>query len=123
MNNKYRVADYERWQQLEFVIGVEIHRSKTAKCSCVICDNMKGVYPKTFKFQGWHDECKCFLVPIMLEGEDFTDYLLIGGVSEHLKVKTIPAKALQYMKNNHDKLKEYYWFEELLKLNKIYPHG
>lgn len=117
INNHYRATDYESNQKLDFVLGIEIHRSRSAKCSCDLCDNMNGIYPKTFKFQGWCDKCKCFMTTIRLTGEEFTDFLLTGDVPEHLVVKTIPSKALEYIENNYDKLKGYYWVEELLKLN------
>lgn len=117
INNEYRSSDYERWQKEGFVIGTEIHRSKSSKCSCELCDNMSGVYPKSFKFQGWCDECKCFWVPIMLEGEDYIEYLLTGEIPQSLVIKTIPKKVLEYIKNNQEKLNRYYWVEELLNLN------
>lgn len=116
-NNHYRLADYKRWQSQDCVLGIEILRSKSAKCSCETCDNMNGIYPKSFKFQGWCDGCKCMQVPIMLEGEAYVDYLLSGVVPESLVVKMIPRKALEYINNNQEKLKKYYWVEELLNLN------
>lgn len=117
INNEYRSSDYERWQGQDFVLGIEILHSKSTKCLCNLCDNMNGIYPKIFKFQGWCEDCKCMQVPIMLEGEEYVDYLLSGVVPQSLVVKTIPQKALEYIKNNQDKLKGYYWVEELLKLN------
>lgn len=117
INNEFRSSDYERWQGQGFVLGVEIYRSKSAKEACGICDNMKGRYPKMFKFQGWCDGCKCFWVPIMLEGEEFIDFLLTGEVPKDKIVKNIPEKALEYIQNHKDELKEYYWVDELLKLN------
>ncbi len=116
IDNEYRNYDYERWQTQDFVLGIEIHRSKSAKCSCDLCDNMNGIYPKTFMFQGWCEGCKCMQVPIMLEGEAYVDYLLSGVVPQSLVVKTIPEKALNYIKRNYNELREYYWVDKLLKL-------
>lgn len=30
-----------------------------------VCDELQGVYPKTFKFRGWHPQCRCEMVPIL----------------------------------------------------------
>ena len=30
-----------------------------------ICDELKGKYPKDFKFTGWHPFCRCFAVPFL----------------------------------------------------------
>lgn len=30
-----------------------------------ICDELKGRYPKDFKFTGWHPQCRCFAVSIL----------------------------------------------------------
>ena len=116
INNEYRSSDYKRWQSQDFVMGIEVYQSKSPKCSCDLCDNISGVYPKSFRFQGWCEDCKCMQVPIMLEGESYIDYLLTGVVPQSLVVKTIPQKALEYIKNNQDKLKGYRWVDELLKL-------
>lgn len=116
INNEYRNSDYERWQGQDFVLGIEILRSKSVKCSCDLCDNMNGIYPKAFMFQGWCEECKCIQMPVMLEGEAYVDYLLSGIIPQSLVVKTIPEKALNYIKRNYNELREYYWVDKLLKL-------
>lgn len=57
-NIAYMTADYERWQQLDFVVGIEIKLSNNHTLNGVpftdICDDLKGRYPKDFKFTGWH---------------------------------------------------------------------
>ncbi len=60
-NIAYRTADYLRWQQLDFVVGIEIRLSNNHTCNGKpfhdICDELKGRYPKDFKFTGWHPLC------------------------------------------------------------------
>jgi hypothetical protein len=63
-NMAYRAADYERWQQLDFVVGIEIKLSNNHPVTD-ICDDLQGVYPKTFKWTGWHPQCRCYMVPIL----------------------------------------------------------
>lgn len=63
-NMAYHTADHERWQQMDFVVGYEVHLSNNHPHTD-ICDELKGKYPKTFKFVGWHPQCRCYVVPIL----------------------------------------------------------
>ena len=96
-NMSYHTADYERWKKLGFVLGIEIFRSKSNKGPCAICDPMVGKYPKDYKFISNHPFCVCFAVPIMLEGEEFTNYLLTGEIPESKIIKSIPQLILMPM--------------------------
>ena len=72
INMAYRESDYQRWQQLDFVVGFEIHRSNHEPlCKCDICSKLVGRYPKTFKFKGWHPQCMCYATPILMDEETF----------------------------------------------------
>lgn len=72
INMAYREADWLRWQQLDFVIGFEVHRTNhEPQCKCSLCERLKGRYPKTFKFNGWHPQCMCYITPILISDEDF----------------------------------------------------
>jgi len=76
INMAYRESDFLRWQQLDFVVGFEIHRSNHEPlCKCKMCDRLQGRYPKTFKFKGWHPQCMCYAVPILadIHGDDFRE--------------------------------------------------
>lgn len=74
INMAYRESDFLRWQQLDFVVGFEIHRSNHKPlCKCKMCDRLQGRYPKTFKFKGWHPQCMCYAVPILMEEETFDE--------------------------------------------------
>lgn len=73
-NMAYRSADYERMQQLDFVVGIEIRLSNNHTTPgknglpiplVDICDELKGKYPKDFKFTGWHPHCRCHVVSIL----------------------------------------------------------
>ena len=96
-NIAYHTADYERRQGLDFVTGIEVHRSKNNKGPCPICDPMVGKYPKGYKFIGNHPFCICFSVSIMLEDEEFTEYLLTGKIPEDKIVKTVPQSAIDFV--------------------------
>lgn len=72
INMAYREADHLRWQQLDFVIGFEVHRSNhEPKCKCDLCERLVGKYPKYFKFKGWHPQCLCYATAILMDEDDF----------------------------------------------------
>lgn len=114
-NQAYHTADYERWSNQGFVLGIEVHRSKSNKGPCPICDPMVGRYPKDYKFKGQHPWCICFAVPIMLEGEEYIDYLLTGVVPEHKIITTVPQSAIDFV--NEKEANKNQWF---VKENKMY---
>ena len=72
INMAYREADHLRWQQLDFVVGFEVHRSNhEPKCKCDLCERLVGKYPKWFKFKGWHPQCLCYATAILMDEDDF----------------------------------------------------
>lgn len=87
-NIAYRTADYERWAQLDFVVGVEIKLSNNHP-EPDICDALKGIYPKDFKWTGWHPNCRCYMVPVMAtqeEMDEMIDKILSGEEPGSLSV-------------------------------------
>lgn len=109
-NIAYRTADHDRWQSIPFVIGIEI------KCSnnhpvYDICDELAGIYPKDFKYTGWHPFCRCFAVPVLAKQGEFLEYqrkLLAGEDVSDFKftgtVKDVPEKFTSWLKNNETRL-------------------
>lgn len=72
INMAYRESDYLRWQQLDFVVGIEVHRSNHKPLfQCDLCEKLKGRYPKDFKFKGWHPQCMCYATPILCDDDEF----------------------------------------------------
>lgn len=102
-NMGYRMSDAERWKQLDFVLGFEVRRSPNAH-KCDVCDPLVGKYPKGFVFSGWHPFCICFGIPIVMDHDDFADYLLDDVIPKQKYVENIPANAQKwmdgFMKNN-----------------------
>lgn len=75
INMAYRESDHIRWKSLDFVVGFEVKTSNNHPI-VDICDSLKGKYPKTFKFVGWHPQCRCNAVPILMDRAEFnTDEL------------------------------------------------
>lgn len=74
INMAYRESDWQRWQSLDFIVGFEVVRSNHKPlCDCDICSQLVGRYPKTFKFIGWHPQCMCYAIPILMDEETFDD--------------------------------------------------
>ena len=80
VNMAYRQAEYLRWQQLDFVVGIRIWLSNNhtvldskgrPQPLVDICDELKGDYPKTFRFVGWHPQCRCQVTPILSDYDEY----------------------------------------------------
>lgn len=97
INMAYRESDYNRWQQLDFVVGFEVHRSNHEPlCKCDLCARLVGQYPKTFRFVGWHPQCMCYAIPILMDKETF-DANELGDLKAALRgtnYKKLQAKNL-----------------------------
>nr|DAU55478.1 MAG TPA: minor capsid protein [Caudoviricetes sp.] len=112
INMAYRESDYQRWQQLDFVVGFEIHRSNHEPlCKCDICSKLVGRYPKTFKFKGWHPQCMCYATPILMDEETFDanelgdlKAALHGTEYKHLQAKNVvsemPKEFMEWVKDH-----------------------
>ena len=69
INMAYRNADHERWEQMDFIVGIEVRRSNSS-FHCPMCESLKGKYPKNFKFCGWHPQCRCHAISILKTVEE-----------------------------------------------------
>ena len=107
-NIAYRDADFTRWQQLDFVVGVEIKLSNNHPV-LDICDDLKGVYPKGFKWVGWHPNCRCYIVPVLAKEEEFDQMLdkILNGEDPGSVVtdstKDLPEQFQTWVKDNEER--------------------
>ena len=101
-NMGYRLSDAERWKNLNFILGYEVKRSRNNH-PCAICDSFVGRYPKDYKFVGQHPFCICYAVPIVMEHDDFADYLLHEDIPEEKMIKDIPDSARKWVSGYFDK--------------------
>lgn len=113
INMAYKESDQTRWEQLPFVIGYEIKLSGNHP-KPDICDDLKGQYPKTFKFKGWHPFCRCYVISLLctdaerqrlqimiLNGEDLSKFSPSGVVRD------VPDGFKQWVKANAERAKEW----------------
>lgn len=109
INAAYRQADYERWQQLDFVVGIQIRTSGahtqwlervwnprfgSSEAPEEICDALEGRYPKDFKFIGWHPNCRCYAVPILADKRP----------NPTNRVEQVPARLHEWLEQNADRI-------------------
>lgn len=112
-NMNFRKADHDRWQKMDFVLGIEIKRSASNHGPCKICDVMIGKYPKGFVFTGFHPFCICYAVPVMMNHEEFADFLLDKKIPEGKIITTLPGAAEKYIRDNEEQLSRTkpYWYK------------
>lgn len=116
-NIAYRTADYLRWQQLDFVVGVEIHLSNNHNCKGIpagayydICDELKGKYPKDFQFTGWHPHCRCYATSILKTDEELAadNERLLGGEEPQTdsvnRVRDVPQFFKDWLAKNDERI-------------------
>ena len=113
-NIAYRTSDHLRWQQMDFVVGIEIKLSNNHTLNGVpftdICDTLKGRYPKDFKFTGWHPHCRCHVVTVLKTEEEMaedTQRILAGEKplpgSEN-EVRSLPSNFTDWIRDNADRI-------------------
>lgn len=108
-NMSYRLADYLRIQDQDFIVGIEIHLSNNHPVED-ICDELKGKYPKTFKFLGWHPHCRCYVTYIVKTVEELnreTAALLEGKelkVRSVNEVKDVPENFKKWVEKNQSRI-------------------
>lgn len=128
-NIAYRTSDHERWQQLDFVVGIRIVLSNNHTLLgsdgkphpfTDICDELsaslgstntrgRGCYPKDFKFTGWHPHCRCHAESILKTEEEMAadNARIMAGedVSETSEntVTDVPQEFKDWAKNNRER--------------------
>lgn len=123
-NLSYRSSDHLRWKSLPFVVGQEIKLS-LAHPEYDICDVCAGRYPKGFVFTGWHPQCICYKVAIMMtdaEYEKYEDALLEGKTPRVRSVNSItdvPEGFKNFVSQNKSRIEGWkstpYWVKENFK--------
>lgn len=120
-NIAYRTADYERWQKLPFVIGIRVRLSDNHP-RFDVCDSLAGLYPKDFRFKGWHPFCICYQVPEMMNDEQYSkieDQMLAGEpvtVPKNLLIASPPKSFTTYLAENKERMDGWknkpYWIRD-----------
>ncbi|MDO4191580.1 MAG: hypothetical protein Q4D14_07890 [Bacteroidales bacterium] len=87
-----------------------------------ICDELQGDYPKTFKWCGWHPQCRCHATAITADKELRKQWLAEGcpsGFFDQYQIKDAPKNFVQWVGDNKDKISRArslpYWVQDNLK--------
>lgn len=118
-NIAYNTADHIRWQQLDFVVGIEIHLSNNHTTMnrkgeleplVDICDELQGEYPKEFKFTGWHPHCRCIATAITKTEEEVdadVDKILAGestDTNSENEIRELPDNFREWLDENQERI-------------------
>lgn len=137
-NIAYRTSDHTRWQQMDFVVGIEIHLSNNHTCKGRdgkphpfhdICDELKGRYPKDFKFTGWHPHCRCYATTILKTPDELkedTQKILDGEPTDTNsvnEVKDVPQGFKDWMKENQERIEQAQTLPYFLRDNEGYMNS
>ncbi|WP_101690721.1 hypothetical protein [Dysgonomonas massiliensis] len=139
-NLAYRNAETEKIDRLDFVVGYEIKTSNSHQIWLQkywiprygslqeVCDAMAGKYPKTFKWNSWHPNCKCYRVPIIKTISEITEdnLLILEGKEPTTKsvnaVTDLSKHSKEWLKMNHERFSKYknkpYFYEDNIELIK-----
>lgn len=108
INTAYRFADCTRWKNEPFVTGIRIELSDNHPIYDM-CDELAGVYPKTFMFKGWHPRCRCTVTSVIMDDEEFEKYMAMPQeerdkyVSPNLTTE-MPKGYEEYIKANEKRI-------------------
>jgi exonuclease VII small subunit len=122
----FKRAEWEKYQNDPTVKGIRIKLSNHHTCInpktgqdepfTDICDDLAGVYPKTFLWTGWHPQCRCEMYPILVTGEELRkmEDAKDEGKEYIPKQVTEPPKALgEWIEQNKERAKGWgnmpYW--------------
>ena len=119
INVAYKSADWLRIQQNPDVVGFEVRLSPQHKVYDM-CDQLKGKYPKSFRFHGWHVGCKCHIITILKTDEELIKELkadeTLPPESSTNYVEDVPSNYKQWVTDNKDRFKNWktkpYFIEE-----------
>lgn len=116
INMAYREAEQLRWKQFDFILGYEVKLSKRHPAPD-ICDDLKGKYPKDFKFVGWHPNCMCYVVPVVMSDEE---YYGDKDVQKSAMIERTPKCFNDWVRNNRMRIGQAKSLPYFLKDNKKY---
>ena len=110
INVAYKSADWLRIQQNPDIVGFEVRLSPQHKVYDM-CDELKGKYPKTFHFHGWHVGCKCHIITLLKTDEEIIKELkadeTLPPESSSNYVAEVPNNYKQWVTDNKDRFKNW----------------
>lgn len=121
INRSYRLAEWNSYQNNPLITGYEIALSNNTENQCEVCKRLAGVYPKWFKWTGWHPQCRCRMIRIMITMKEQQELALLTlqGRRDEFKPKMItelPEQFNQYLDEAKERIANAanvpYWYED-----------
>ncbi len=110
INMAYRNAEQLSYLEKDYVVGIEIKRSNHPY-DCPVCASLAGRYPKDFKWNGWHPNCRCYMVPILISDEEMEARTLahINGedydtTQSKNYISDVPGNFKDWVSDNNDRI-------------------
>jgi len=109
VNKAYQYANWKAWKDDPRIKGIKVQLSNNHPIYD-ICDELEGVYPKDFLFAGWHPNCRCVAVPVLISERERSlheDYLL-GLRKEPPQIKYVtqpPKKFNEWLEKHSERIK------------------
>lgn len=98
INLAYRAAEQERWKKMDYIKGKSIHTTQNGVHKADMCDALAGDYPKDFQWTGWHVNCMCYAVPIVMTEQEY-----YGGEDVEY-IKNVPKGFSQWLKESEKQI-------------------
>jgi hypothetical protein len=115
VNNAYRDAEWQSYQNNPLVKKYRInlssnHTTTTTEGDIVvihdICDELAGVYPKSFKWHGWHPQCRCYMTPITMTPSEFGGYLKGKREGRKEEDEELPKEFKDWAEKNKERIEK-----------------
>lgn len=103
INKACRLAEWYQIQDLDFVIGFRIGLSNNHPIKD-ICDDLAGLYPKTFRWSSWHVGCRCHMTSELVSQTDFIK-MQNDTTFKPKQYSAYPANIKKWGKDNIDRYK------------------
>ena len=110
INMAYRTAEQERWARMDYIKGKEIKTTNNLSHKQDMCDLLAGVYPKDFYWTGWHVNCMCYAIPVIMSEEEYW-----GGKKTNM---AMPKNFTKWVNDNKDKVKKTSYITQYIKAKK-----
>ena len=98
INMAYRSAEQERWAKMDYIKGKEIKTTNNTTHKSDMCDFLAGIYPKGFCWTGWHVNCMCYAIPVIMSEKEYW-----SGKQPN---NTMPKNFTNWVDDNKDKVKQ-----------------
>ena len=96
-----------------------------------MCDELQGVYPKAFRFRGWHPHCRCEMLPIIARPSDRKELyrrIFKGDAKERAAwspwaVEEVPQVFTDWVEKNRERARGWHALPRFITDNPAYIVG